>query len=105
SVGLSGPRFAPTAHPAGVVTLGCPGETTRSFVSGPCRWAAGGNPMHRAYDGSQMDAAIAFRRAHPRTVGAITLTLWGNDVNDLARACAGDLDCLRRRAPAAIAGL
>ena len=84
-------------HPVRVVNLGCPGETTRSFVSGPCGWAAGGNPMHRAYDGSQLNAATAFLRAHPGAVGPITLTLWANDDNDLARACSGDLDCLRER--------
>jgi lysophospholipase L1-like esterase len=92
-------------HPVRVVNLGCPGETTRSFVSGRCAWAAGGSPMHRAYEGSQLDAATAFLRAHPRVVSPITLTLWANDVAELAGACSGDPGCLRRRAPAAIAAL
>jgi hypothetical protein len=81
------------------VNYSCPGESTTSFISGGCPWPG---PLHDAYSGSQLDAAVAFLRAHRGRVGPITLSLWGNDVTALVRSCAGDLECVEREAPAAI---
>lgn len=57
--------------------LGCPGETSRSMITGkhsPCDHAAG----------SQLDAAVSFLGAHPGDVAFITITI---GVNDLVERC------------------
>lgn len=84
------------------VNYSCPGESTTSFISGGCPWSG---PLHDAYSGSQLDAAVDFLRAHRGKVDVVTLTLWGNDATALVRGCAGDLQCVEREAPAAIAAL
>ncbi len=72
--------------------VGCPGETSRSMISGKhslCHYAAG----------SQLDAAVAFMEAHPGQVAFITLDVGANDVVErclrdsgrLDRACTVDL--------------
>jgi lysophospholipase L1-like esterase len=68
--------------------LGCPGETTTSLVLG------GRCP----YPGrtSQLDAAIAFLRAHPGKVRLITLDIGGNDVNHCVSATGVDLACFNQ---------
>ena len=86
-----------------VVNYGCPGESTSVFIVGPCLFNALGLPLHDAFEGSQLDAALAFLAAHPGQVSPITLQLFGNDMLDLFRACAGDFSCIQREAPAAIA--
>jgi len=88
-----------------LVNYGCPGESTRTFIAGPCGYPALGGALHDAYVGSQLDAATGFLRAHAGQVGPITLHLFGNDVNELVALCGGDFACIQREAPAAIAGL
>ena len=88
-----------------VVNYGCPGESTTSFIAGPCFFTQIGGSLHDSFAGSQLDAATAFLRAHPGQVSPITVHLFGNDVNELFSLCGGDFDCIRREAPAAIAGL
>jgi hypothetical protein len=72
--------------------LGCPGETSRSMVTGKhslCHYAAG----------SQLDAAVAFLEANPGIVAFITLEVGANDLVErclrdtfrLDRDCAADL--------------
>jgi lysophospholipase L1-like esterase len=72
--------------------LGCPGETSRSMITGKhslCHYVAG----------SQLDAAVAFLEAHPGQVAFITLEVGANDLVErclqdtfrLDRACAADL--------------
>ena len=61
--------------------------------------------LHDPYKGAQLDAALAFLRAHPGRVSPITLTLWGNDVVEVADACKGDFGCIQTRAPRAFAQL
>ena len=68
-----------------VVNYGCPGETTVTFVRGGCQWLAEGRKLHDPFKGSQLQAALAFLRAHPGEVSPITLTLWGNDVFPLSQ--------------------
>jgi lysophospholipase L1-like esterase len=54
----------------GLVKLGCPGETTRSMISGRhCPYPAG----------SQLDQAVAFLREHRGHVSLITLDIGAND--------------------------
>lgn len=89
----------------GITTInyGCPGETTSSFLAGPCLWTALGQQLHDGFSGSQMQAAVAFLKAHPGEVGPITLTLWGNDIAQLVGSCQGDLGCIQDRAPGFLA--
>src|SRR5262245_19173218 len=77
-----------------VVNYGCPGESTRSFRKGPCLWTEFGEQLHDSFSGRQLDAAIAFLRAHPGEVSPITLTLWGNNVREFSAACQGDATCI-----------
>lgn len=88
-----------------LVNYGCVGETTGSFVAGPCAWSAAGLPMHDPYAGAQLDAAVRFLEAHRGRVDVVTLSLWGNDANAFVASCNGDVQCIVEGAPAAIARL
>src|SRR4051812_3659792 len=48
-------------------------------------------PLHTPFRSNQLAAALAFLRAHPGQVSPITVTLGGNDLNDVADACKGNL--------------
>jgi lysophospholipase L1-like esterase len=86
------------------VNYGCPGESTVSFIAGPCAVRQEGVvALHDDFDGSQLDAAVAFLRAHDGRVSPITLHVGGNDVRALLTACNRDFGCLQAEAPAAIA--
>ena len=87
-----------------VVNYGCPGESTRTFVAGGCEGRGDVRALHASFKGTQLDAALAFLRAHPGQVGPITLTLFGNDWFPVVfDRCKGKVPCVRRRAPAEIA--
>jgi lysophospholipase L1-like esterase len=88
-----------------LVNYGCVGETTMSFVAGPCPWTAAGFPLHDPYAGPQLDAATQFLRAHRGRVDLVTLSLWGNDANAFVASCNGNVQCITDGAPAAIARL
>jgi hypothetical protein len=62
-----------------VVNYGCPGESTTTFIAGPCLYNTLGLSLHEPFAGSQLDATAAFLHAHPGRVSPITLTLWAND--------------------------
>jgi hypothetical protein len=81
------------------VNYGCPGESTATFITGPCPWTAAGRALHDDFQGSQLDAAVAFLGAHPGHVSPITLQLFGNDMLELIRFCGGDFGCIQREAP------
>lgn len=85
-----------------VVNYGCPGESSTTFISGSCPANRIGFPLHDPFSGPQLDAALAFLRAHPGEVSPITVTLWGNDVRELLEACGPDLSCVLSGAPATI---
>jgi lysophospholipase L1-like esterase len=91
-----------------VINYGCPGESTDSFVNGPCPWTATGHQLHSAFSGTQLQAAIEFLRAHRGQVSPITLTLSGNDLPLLLNPCTVggqiDLSCVQANSPAFIAG-
>ncbi|TNF23568.1 MAG: hypothetical protein EP329_27255, partial [Deltaproteobacteria bacterium] len=64
-----------------VVNYACPGESTASMLAGPCAYSAvDGYPLHDAYEGSQLDAALAFLAAHPGEVSPILITIGANDL-------------------------
>jgi lysophospholipase L1-like esterase len=86
-----------------LVNYGCPGESTKTFVGGGCPGRGDVKGLHDAFKGSQLDAALAFLRAHPGQVSPITLTLWGNDLDELAGACKGNFACIQAGAPRAFA--
>src|SRR5689334_10284416 len=77
-----------------VVNYGCPGESTRSFLKGPCLWTEFGEQLHDSFTGRQLDAARAFLREHPGEVSPITVTLWGNNVREFSAECEGDATCI-----------
>ena len=91
------------------VNYGCPGESTESFVTGPCPWTEIGRELHDGFSGSQLQAALALLRAHPGQVSPITLTLFGNDLPKLLDPCTFngqiDLTCVRNSAPRFLAEL
>ena len=85
-----------------VVNFGCPGESTRTFVAGGCPWLAGGRALHNPFHGAQLNAALAFLRAHPNDVSPITLNLGGGDAQAFSDACKGSFTCARARGPRAM---
>jgi hypothetical protein len=64
-----------------------------------CIGVAAGLELHDSFSGSQLEAAVAFLRAHRGKVSPITLTVWGNDINEFIEACRGDLSCVQAGAP------
>jgi lysophospholipase L1-like esterase len=53
--------------------LGCPGETSSTFINGGCPFAPSGSP-------AQLTAALAFLQANAGKVSPITLDIGANDV-------------------------
>lgn len=87
-----------------IVNYGCPGESTRTFTAGGCPGRGDVKALHDSFKGAQLDAALAFLRAHPGEVGPITLTLFGNDWFPVVfDQCKGKLACVRKHAPSEIA--
>ena len=67
-------------HKANVTDLAnyaCAGESTTTMIHGAC---PGGLIHHNAYTGSQLDAAVAFLKAHAGKVNPVTLDIGSNDV-------------------------
>jgi lysophospholipase L1-like esterase len=86
-----------------VVNYGCPGESTRTFTVGGCPGRGDVKALHNAFKGVQLDAALAFLRAHPGQVGPITLSLFGNDWFPVVfEQCKGKLTCIRKHAPSEV---
>jgi lysophospholipase L1-like esterase len=80
-------RATPPGKGTTLINLGCPGETTGSFLAGPCAYQDAGLPLHVAYPGAQLDAAQAFLLAHRGQVSPILISLGANDVLALADDC------------------
>jgi lysophospholipase L1-like esterase len=66
-----------------LINYGCPGETAVTFTRGDCPWLRGG-VLHDTFEGSQLEGALSFLKAHSEEVSPITLTLWGNDLAPLS---------------------
>jgi len=68
-----------------VVNYGCPGETTSSFINGPCPTPVAF--LHTGYSGPQLDTAVAFLRSHPGQVSPITIDIGSNDAGAVEQLC------------------
>lgn len=85
----------------------CPGVTSGYFVSlslpdWECKTY--GNPLHVNYDTSQLDYAVSFLQAHPRT-RLVTIDIGANDLLKLRFDCRGDLTCIQSDLPATLANV
>jgi lysophospholipase L1-like esterase len=88
-----------------LVNYACPGESSVSFIAGPCPYKALGQQLHDDYSGSQLKAALGFLLTHPGRTDLVTVTLWGNDINAFLASCQNDLECVQAGLPAAITKL
>lgn len=77
-----------------VVDLGCPGETSASFITGPCAFASSGKPfgtvplpLHHAYSASQLGAALSILGQSRNSVRLITFDLGINDLRAVEAGC------------------
>jgi lysophospholipase L1-like esterase len=67
------------------INLGCPGETSATFIDGGlCDYP----------QGSQFDQAIQFLHAHGKFTGLITIDLGANDILQCVKGPIIDLDCI-----------
>jgi lysophospholipase L1-like esterase len=90
-----------------IVNDGCPGETTESFIKGPCAYQLE-FPLHHPYSGgpgsSQLSDALAYLGAHPGTVDPITIDIGANDALGLIEGtCKLEPACIQAGAPALFA--
>ena len=81
-----------------IANASCPGEASGGFISptgadNHCRENKAAYPLHVAYDGTQLDFALAYHADHPETA-LVTIDLGGNDVSRLNDVCAGEVGCL-----------
>jgi lysophospholipase L1-like esterase len=87
-----------------IVNDGCPGETTESFINGPCAYQEE-FPLHHPYSGgpssSQRSDALAYLDSHPGTVTPITIDIGANDALGLIEGtCKLEPACIAAGAPA-----
>lgn len=85
------------------VNDGCPGETTDSFINGPCQYQLL-FPLHHPYGGgpasSQLSDALAYLGAHPGKVSPITLDIGANDALGVIKGlCNLEPLCIAGQAP------
>ena len=90
-----------------VINDGCPGETTESFIDGPCQYQLE-FPLHHPYVGgptsSQLSDALAYLSAHPGQVSPITLDIGANDaLGVIKEKCNLEPACIAAAAPALFA--
>ena len=86
-----------------VINDGCPGETTESFIKGPCEYQLA-FPLHHPYVGgptsSQLSDALAYLQANPNT-NPITLDIGANDaLGVIEHTCEKKVECVIKEAPA-----
>jgi lysophospholipase L1-like esterase len=87
-----------------IVNDGCPGETTDSFIHGPCTYQLA-FPLHHPYSGgpasSQLSDALAYLGAHPGSIAPITLDIGANDALGVIKGvCNLEPACIATHAPA-----
>jgi lysophospholipase L1-like esterase len=90
-----------------VVNDGCPGETTDSFINGPCQYQLLFG-LHHPYSGgptsSQLSDALAYLEAHRGRVSPITLDIGANDALGVIKGvCNLEPLCIAGQAPALFA--
>ena len=81
-----------------ITNLACPGEATGGFVSpngadNHCRENRKAYPLHVAYDGTQLQAAVEFLATTPDTE-LVTIDIGANDVFLLDHLCGRDFACI-----------
>lgn len=89
-----------------VINDGCPGETTESFINGPCEYQLA-FPLHHPYVGgpssSQLSDALAYLKANPNT-NPITLDIGANDaLGVIEHTCEKKVECVIKEVPALFA--
>jgi lysophospholipase L1-like esterase len=90
-----------------IVNDGCPGETTDSFIEGPCSYGLTYR-LHHPYVGgsrsSQLSDALHYLRTHRGRVGPVTLDIGANDaLKVIYTDCERAPTCINARAPALFA--
>ncbi len=90
-----------------VINDGCPGETTESFIVGPCQYQLS-FPLHHPYvggpDSSQLSDALAYLQANPGRVNPITVDIGANDaLGVIEDTCKLEAACIAEHAPALFA--
>ena len=110
-VNLIAERLDSTTPGLRVVDLGCPAETSSSFIQGPCGFATTGKPfghtplpMHVQYKGAQLTEALGDLRNNHGDVQLITLDLGINDLRAIELKCTDESTfetCLQNGWPAA----
>jgi lysophospholipase L1-like esterase len=90
-----------------IVNDGCPGETTESFIKGPCEYQLA-FALHHPYVGgpasSQLSDALAYLQANPNSVNPITLDIGANDALGVTKGvCKLEPTCITEQAPALFA--
>jgi lysophospholipase L1-like esterase len=96
-----------THRDSAAVNDGCPGETTDSFIEGPCKYQLA-FPLHHPYAGgpssSQLSDAVAYLNAHRGTVSPITIDIGANDALAVIEGiCKMETACIAAHAPALFA--
>ena len=90
-----------------IVNDGCPGETTDSFIGGPCSYQLTYRLHHRYFGGSrssQLSDALHYLRTHRGRVSPVTLDIGANDaLKVIYTDCHGTPTCINARAPALFA--
>lgn len=94
-------------HRLQIVNDGCPGETTDSFINGPCQYQLA-FPLHHPYAGgpssSQLSDALAYLQANGDSVTPITLDIGANDALGVTEGtCKLEPTCIAEHAPALFA--
>jgi lysophospholipase L1-like esterase len=94
-------------HRLQIVNDGCPGETTDSFINGPCKYQLV-FPLHHPYVGgpssSQLSDALAYLQANPNSVNPITIDIGANDALGVTEGtCKLEPPCITEHAPALFA--
>jgi lysophospholipase L1-like esterase len=89
-----------------VINDGCPGETTDSFIEGPCKYQQT-FPLHHPYVGgpssSQLSDALTFLQTNPNT-SPITIDIGANDaLGVIEGTCEKKPECVVKEAPALFA--
>jgi len=78
-----------------VVNYSCPATTTDGMLAPDgCFFPDAGLALHDAFTGAQLDAAVAFLRAHPGQVSPITVSIGGGDIRATIEGCHGAQHCI-----------
>jgi lysophospholipase L1-like esterase len=92
------PELLATQRGLTVTNLSCPGEASGGFMSpdgadNHCRENREAYPLHVAYEGTQLAAAVEFLEEHPETA-LVTIDIGANDVFLLDHLCKREIACI-----------